>query len=266
MVAAMLRALLASSALVLLLAAPAFAVFGGKTIGDGDPIARSVAAVLYRDTTGAHLCTAVVLSPRLILTAAHCTAGDRSDMKVIFSTGLSGVSGERLRGAAAVVRAGATPEAKGSYAYNNPDDIALVLLDSAAPPDATPAHLAAAPSGSVVHIAGYGATSDLRHGNLFGKQQLGFGQGLRAATATLKLKGAIFAANQSGSAGMCTGDSGGPAFVAGKNGVSVIGLLIGVSAPRDAADYCRGTAWFTSIPRWSGWIRTTAKSLGAPLP
>jgi secreted trypsin-like serine protease len=261
----MFRAALALPVLLLLLVSPALAVFGGKPVGSGDPVARSLAAVLYRDATGAHLCTAVVLAPRLVLTAAHCTAGDRNDMKVIFSTGLSGVPAERLRGVAAVARAQATPEAKGSFAYNNPDDIALVLLDSAAPADIRTARLAATPSGSV-RIAGYGATSDLRRASAFGKQQLGFGQGLRAATATLQPKGALFVAGQGNGTGMCTDDSGGPAFVAGKDGLSVVGLLIGVSAPRGAADYCRGTAWFTSIPRWAGWIDTSARKLGVPLP
>src|SRR6185369_16679653 len=72
-----LSRLLLSAVLVMVLgAAPASAVFGGKVLRDSDPLAKSVAAILYRDDTGAHLCTAVALGPKLLLTAAHCTAGD----------------------------------------------------------------------------------------------------------------------------------------------------------------------------------------------
>jgi secreted trypsin-like serine protease len=260
-------ALLRLAAPLLLLAAfspPAFAVFGGRPVGATDLVARSLAAVLYRTADGAHLCTAVVLSPRLVLTAAHCTGGDRDDIRIIFSNGLSGVPPDRLRDVEAVSKPPPTPAAKGSYAYNDPDDIALVLLDSAAPADALPVRLAAS-AVTNVRIAGYGATADLRLPNAEGKRQLGFGQGLRAATASLRPRGPTFVAAQPAGAGMCTGDSGGPAFVSGRDGLSVVGLLIGVSAPRGAADFCRGTAWFTSIPRWRDWIGRAAADLGAPL-
>jgi secreted trypsin-like serine protease len=262
----MLRPLLRLAAPILLLAfaSPAFAVFGSKPVGDTDLLARSLAAVLYRTADGAHLCTAVVLAPRLVLTAAHCTEGDRGDIKVIFSSTLTGVPADRLRGARAVAKPERTAEAKGSYAYNDPDDIGLVLLDAAAPADTLAVRLATSGAADV-RIAGYGATADLRTPNAQGKRQLGFGQGLRAATATLVAKGPVFIGAQGGDAGMCTGDSGGPAFVAEKDGVTVVGLLIGVSASRDAADYCRGTAWYASIPRWHDWIERSAANLGVPL-
>ncbi|HVY51373.1 MAG TPA: trypsin-like serine protease [Devosia sp.] len=265
---AMRRVLFRLVVTVMLLAAlpsPAGAVFGGRPVDPGDPLARSVAAVLYRAADGAHLCTAVVLARRLVITAAHCTEGSRDDMRVIFSVGLRDVPLDRLRGVAAVRRPEPTAQSKGSYAYNNPDDIALVLLDAPAPSDALPARLADATAGAV-RIAGYGAASELRDGGNRGPRQLGFGQGLRTAEASLSSKGAVLVAAQPGKAGMCTGDSGGPAFVAARDGMSVVGLLIGVSAPRGAADVCRGTAWFTSVPRWAGWIRTAARELGTPLP
>jgi hypothetical protein len=42
----MFRAALALPVLLLLLVSPALAVFGGKPVGSGDPVARSLAAVL----------------------------------------------------------------------------------------------------------------------------------------------------------------------------------------------------------------------------
>ena len=45
---------------------PALAVFGGKTIGSGDSLAKSVVAILYHDETGGHLCAGVALALSLI--------------------------------------------------------------------------------------------------------------------------------------------------------------------------------------------------------
>ena len=246
-----------------LTATPSLAVFGGKALRDGDPLAKSVAAILYRDDTGAHLCTAVALGPRLLLTAAHCTAGDRGAIKVIFGATLTEVGNDRIRSVAAVARAGKTAAGKGKYAYQNPDDIALVVLGSGAPAGTRFAALAGSPpSPAAVTIAGYGATSELRQPNSLGQRQLGFDGVLRTATVPLaKVDSALLVGDQGRGTGACTGDSGGPAFV----GRALVGVLVGVSSPRANNDYCRGTAWFANLGRWRDWIETTARDLGQPL-
>lgn len=253
-------------AVLVLLAAgtlPSLAVFGGKTLRDGDPLAKSVAAILYRDDSGTHLCTAVALGPRLLLTAAHCTAGDRSAIKIIFGTTLTDVGNDRIRTVAAVARAGKTAAAKGKYAYQDPYDLALVVLGSGAPTGTRFAALAASPpSSAAVIIAGYGATSELRQPNGFGQRQLGFDGVLRTASVPLsKADSALLVGDQGRGTGACTGDSGGPAFM----GQALVGVLVGVSSPRANNDYCRGTAWFANLARWHDWIATTARDLGQPL-
>lgn len=257
------RLLLVSLMLAPLMPGPSLAVFGGKAMRDGDPLARSVAAILYRDDTGAHLCTAVALGPRLLLTAAHCTAGDHSAIKVIFGITLTEIGNDRIRSVAAVARAGRTAAGKGKYAYQDPDDIALVVLGSGAPAGTRFAALAGtADSTAAVTIAGYGATSELRRPNALGQRQLGFDGILRTTSVPLsKVDPALFVGDQARGVGACTGDSGGPAFV----GQALVGVLVGVSSPRANNDYCRGTAWFANLGRWRDWIETTARNLGQPL-
>jgi len=254
------------SAVILLLAlgiTPSLAVFGGKTVRDTDPLAKSAAAILYRDDTGAHLCTAVALGPRLLLTAAHCTAGDRGAIKVIFGTTLTDVGNDRIRSVAAVSRAGKTSAGKGRYAYQDPDDLALVVLGAGAPAGTRFAALASPPpSFSAVTVAGYGATSEFRQPNGLGQHQLGFDGVLRAASVPLsKIDSALLVGDQGRGSGACAGDSGGPAFAHD----ALVGILVGVSSPRTNNDYCRGTAWFANLDRWRDWIRTTAGKLGQPL-
>ena len=258
-----LRLLVAAVLLAPLTTVPSLAVFGGKALRDGDPLARSVAAIVYRDATGAHLCTAVALGPRLLLTAAHCTAGDRSAIKVIFGTTLADVGNDRIRSVAAVAHPGKTAAGRGKYAYQNPDDIALVVLGSGAPAGTRFVALTRSPpSSAAVTIAGYGATSELRKPNPLGKRQLGFDGVLRTASVPLgKVEPALLVGDQDRGTGACTGDSGGPAFM----GQALVGVLVGVSSPRANNDYCRGTAWFANLGRWRDWIETTARDLGQPL-
>jgi hypothetical protein len=132
------------------------------------------------------------------------------------------------------------------------------------PAGTTFATLTSADGTGVVRIAGYGATSDLRNAG-FGKSQLGFDRTLRAAKTSLATKGPVLTADQSHGAGVCTGDSGGPAFTIEGKTLSIAGILIGVSAPKSNNDYCRGSAHFVSIARWHSWIVSTAKALGQPL-
>ena len=262
---AVLNRLLVAVAVALgLSASPSLAVFGGKIVGNGDVVAKSLAAVLDQSSTGAHLCTAIALGPRLMLTAAHCTDGGTKGVRVIFATSLTDVSPDRLRNVTAISRAKPTPEAKGSFAYNNPDDVALIVLDAPAPAGTAFATLSNADATGAVRIAGYGATSDLRNAG-FGQAQLGFDRTLRAGKTSLVAKGAVLTADQTRGSGVCTGDSGGPAFTVQGKTLSIAGVLIGVSAPRSVNDYCRGSAHYVSIARWHGWIVSTAKALGQPL-
>ena len=256
----------ALAAALTLLATPAFAIFGGAPVAPGAVLAQSVAAILYHDETGAHLCTGTMLAPRLILTAAHCTDGGRDAISVIFSITLSGVQPDRIRKVAAVARAPATPEAKGKQPYQDPDDVAVILLDSAAPVGTGFARLAAKPAaaGQLTAI-GYGATSDFRAPDAQGRHQLGFDGLLRTTAIGVTASGpALLVADQSRGSGVCTGDSGGPLFQTGRN-LTVAGLLIGVSSPRAVNDNCRGRAWFASIARWTPWIETAAAAFSQKL-
>jgi secreted trypsin-like serine protease len=251
----------------LVFAGPALAVFGGQAVHDGDLAARSVAAIRYQDATGVHLCTAAVLGPRLVLTAAHCTAGDRGQMLVLFTTSLVSVADERTRTVADVALPAAMPDAKAASAFKNPDDIALILLDRAAPADAVPVALQdAAPAAGRVAIVGYGATSELR--TPLGAKDIGFDQVLRVAAAPVKsVTDSLIVTDQTAGAGACTGDSGGPAFASRSPGprLLLVGTLIGVGAPKSATDYCRGSAYYTNVAHWMAWIASTAAKFKQPL-
>jgi len=255
-VAVLIRIAAAALVALALTLSPALAIFGGKLVPSGDPVGKMVAAVLYHDSTGAHLCSAVALRPRLLLTAAHCTSANHGGMSVIFSTVLRDVQSDRIRSVAKIARAASTATGKGTPAFRNPDDVALLLLSADAPAGTSFAHLLAA-SPKSIRIAGYGASSDDR-----ALGSAGFDAALRFATVPVSASSdALLTADQGHGAGACTGDSGGPAL----SGSNVVGVLVGVANSRRSADYCRGKAYFAAIGRWMSWIETTAASLGQPL-
>lgn len=250
-----------------LLALPtsAAAIFGGRELAADSSVARALVAILYRDDSGLGLCTGTLLGPTLVVTAAHCTAGNRADLRVVFAPTLENVPADRLRGVAAISRPDPPPDAASRKAFNNPGDIALIALDAPAPPDAGFARLTDDPVAGDYAIAGYGATSELAAPNADGKRQLGFDRVLRSATLALTLKDGVLVGDQSGGRGVCTGDSGGPAFRAEGDIIRVSGVLIGVSNSRSATDFCRGKAWYVPIARWTDWLVSAAKGLGVSL-
>ena len=157
-----------------------------------------------------------------------------------------------------VAKAATTPASKGKPVYQNPDDLALVLLDKPAPPGtAFMALPKALPATRSVRAVGYGATSDLRRGS--GSKQIGFDQVLRTTSVPVSsATDSLLTIDQTTGTGICTGDSGGPAFIAAGKGFTVVGIMIGVASPKTNDDYCRGSAYFVSLPRWTSWIESAA--------
>jgi len=77
-----LAALLAA-VLVLFAAAPSGAITGGEPDGNRHP---NVAMIAFYDSTGRYRCTATLISPTVLVTAAHCTSGTLGKTAVTFDS------------------------------------------------------------------------------------------------------------------------------------------------------------------------------------
>jgi hypothetical protein len=195
-------------------AAPAAAVTHGSADGDLHPsVGGLVASKAYSDGTWLY-CSGTLMSPTIFVTAAHC-----------------GDEGESVRVAFSSAYTDGDPVYTGTFhadpLYNwresNPDDLAVVVLDSAVS-GITPALLPAAgslsdlPAKQVITGVGYGAYEVTNqpggHHFLYDDVRM-YAAGTLNATNKSWLR--ISENPATGNGGGCYGDSGGPNFVGDSN-------------------------------------------------
>jgi hypothetical protein len=246
------------------LAAPSGAITGGELDGDRHP---NVALIAYYTADGRFRCTATLVSPTVLVTAAHCTEGVRGKTIVRFDPvvpplprasddagdGKSAI-GYSVPAAGWVVGTAHThPLWDGKLQLNDLHDVGVVVLDEPYT-GATPAALApagylealAAGNGGIANqlftLVGYGVfferpSEGPQKPTLVSDRTRRFTEapGQNVASQTLKL--AENALDPRGGGGTCFGDSGGPAL----HGTYLVGLTSYGASPlcRSAGVYYR---------------------------
>ncbi|MBS7539379.1 S1 family peptidase [Ancylobacter lacus] len=227
-------------------APPAAAIVGGQPAG-GTLAAQTVMIV---STRGA-VCTGVVLSASVVLTAAHCV-----QPKADYAVAVIEPDGPHILPASRVaLHPGFDPD---SFSTRRPTpDLALLQLAGPLPARFVPARLSADPAlparGTSFTLAGFGVVRD--------------GKGTSAGTLrTVSLPmvgttgGIMIRLSRGSAAGGCTGDSGGPALADG-----VVTGIIGWSTAGGGARGCGGVTGATLVGPQRGWIDGVARAMGAAL-
>ncbi|MFG1464248.1 S1 family peptidase [Xanthobacter sp. DSM 24535] len=228
------------------------AVGPARAIVGGEAAAPDIAAhvVLIVSTRGAS-CTGSVVARDLVLTAAHCVhpAGD-------YAVALVSESQPRLVPALRIVVHPAFNAEQFRTRRPTPD-LALMKLAEPLPARFTPVRIATGglpARGSFFLLAGFGVSAE-------GTEKTA-GKLRTVLLASIGTTGGIMArlSPQSGLAGGCVGDSGGPAFQNGE----VAGVIGWATGPNGARG-CGGVTGVTLVGLHRDWILSTARALGSPV-
>jgi secreted trypsin-like serine protease len=231
-------------------------IVGGSRVSTSDAIAKSTVALVMPD--GWQFCTGSLVSAKIVVTASHCLEGyEENSLYVAFGTVAQNGSyaSSRLRYATrAVMNPNFDTAAMDlDVATRAPNDIAILVLNAAAPAGYAPVKMLAASDaltvGETLTLAGFGLI------NAF------YGTSGVLRKVDVKLAKVATAAKEieygpSGGKSACMGDSGGPAFVK-RNGKLV---LVGVTSR--GAGTCDADGIYTDVRQFRGWISATA---GTPI-
>jgi hypothetical protein len=239
--------------------ASGMAMVGGAQPASGD-IGRSLVMIVGSYGTA---CTATVVAPDLLLTAAHCVQPSADYKLVELAAGAKPTFKD-------IARIARDPQfdLKRLFRHLATADVALAKLAQPLPAKLfSPLALdeAARPprAGDGFLVAGYGVsvrgdgrtTGTLRVANLVATGMPNFLQ-LRLVDPRTK--------DERAGLGACAGDSGAPVLRDDGGTLAIVGVVSWSTGPRLSAG-CGGLTGVTPLSRYAQWIRQTARALGSPL-
>lgn len=235
--------LLAAAALALTFAAPASAITGGERDGAAHP---NVGLILFYDATGRYRCSATLVSPTIVLTAAHCTIGTLGKTGVTFKSDIAEQGPSPFPPAAHPSAGYTSAELKAmgmlpGTAYTHPhysdftdlrnwNDVGLIVLDepldgitaaSLPPRGFLDGYAQPKLNSTLFTVVGYGTEVRKPDSGPQKPQPMSYplvrrvttSPGQKLTTQILQLNGVIN--DVRGGGGTCFGDSGGPVFLNG---------------------------------------------------
>lgn len=235
---------------------PESAVVGGQEIEVGSPLAKSTVGIYESELH--YICSGTLLPGNLVLTAAHCVDPDAKNLEIYFTNKMKGATAEQKRKViAAVVHADYTKEMKAQ----DMADIAVLKFEGDVPEDYAPAQLLADGSqlynGREIYVAGFGLNWTIG---------ISRGSGVLRAI-NLEIDDANYSAteaslDQSVRKGICSGDSGGPAYVVQDGQLFVWGVASrGDSIPLPLVPKCMLYSVYTRVDAYQSWILDAVNQL-----
>jgi secreted trypsin-like serine protease len=236
---------------------PASAIVGGDLVRASDQARRWTVKV---ESSKGELCTGVVLSPRIILTAAHCVLVDGRFSIVALDAGMR----RRSIGVTHVVAhetflPGRTPSTQPGV------DLALLRLAEALPQGTQPVTMGGElGTGEPLTIAGFGlGQEDRRQTARTLRQSRLMSAGSYTSSNSVVVAVDMNNLGQAPGAGACRGDSGGPITRGGPDSNELVGVVSWSSGPTNqrVRRVCGGYTAITPVAPHLDWINSRADLL-----
>lgn len=231
----------------------------GGAVPHANGIGRSVIVIVGNRGTS---CSGTVLTPRLVLTAAHCVVPGAQYKLVEYRAG----EAPRLID---IARVSIHPrfEAAEFARHRVTADIALVKLAADLPGAFAPARLGMPripiQTGARFTVAGAGVAREGDGASGGRVRAASLAVTGRPGTLQIRLVDPLTQGQRAG-LGACTGDSGAPAFEDQNGAPVVVGVVSWSTGPNLSAG-CGGLTGLTPLTRHIDWIVDEARRLGAPL-
>ena len=246
-----------STGLALLAVTPAYAIVGGGA-PSGEGVGRSVVTIVG---SRGNFCTGALISPRIVLTAAHCVQPG-ADYKIVEYGADRQPSLQDVKSVA--IHPGFNMQTM--LAHRATADVALLQLSS--PVRGKTPSILGLPNipiivGSRFTIAGIGVTvrGDGKSGGTVRAAAL-IATG-KPGTLQIRLVDPVNQGARDG-LGACTGDSGGPVFEDKQTGSAIIGVVSWSTGPNGSAG-CGGLTGVTPLTLYRDWLVQIARQWGAGL-
>lgn len=227
-------------------------VLGGELVTSDDPVSKSTVALVIDGGSADKqiLCTATLITPNVLITAAHCLDDKPKFAKAVFSLSVGIPTPEIVRN---ISRVSIHPQWTKEKAYQR-FDMALVKFEGEIPTGYVPAKIFRGELvvGDQITYAGYGVTDLATSANGILHKAIG-----KVSEISTDTELAIVGKDS----GACFGDSGGPAFVTRNKQLQFWGVASAVNSEK-----CDKHAIYTSVDAFKVWISKTLERFSKPLP
>lgn len=223
-------------------------IVNGKSVTQKNENSHSIVAIVAERNEGQALCTGTIVSPDVILTAAHCVDGSPQRLHIVFNVTVSKTNAKNIRDADKVMQ-------HPNWNHHMPSgegDLALIHFKGDLPEGYKPVKLAdenlKLKMGEKVLMIGYGVTN--------GDSETGSGKLRQTTSEIIERHSPTEIITDGQKSSVCFGDSGGPAFI--KSGKEYVQWGVASSVTNKS---CDEASIHTEVMKYEQWIHSSITKL-----